>query len=363
LRLQRYIFVLLLRNFLVLVVVVTGLLLLMGTVEGLRRLQGHSVGLLLSRLPYMLPRMLGYSIPLSILLATLITFGRLSADNELLAIRMAGIHPVHTIMPAILLGLLLAIGMLYLNGSVTPHANIAVRAITKDDFRRFLANLSETSATTFSNDRFDLTWASVDDDNALVDVHFDLRPEDETPIRGRAGRAFIRKDDGRGVLEFEFRDSDIVIGEGQDKIEADSKRVAYPYESLFEVEADPTDREHLSTRDLAYLIAREPALGRPEKSMLIRRYRVEFWNRCFLALSCLAFALSGSPVGILFRRGSFIGSAVVALALAFGVFYPLQEAGRSLAYQGVLAPALALALPDLVLSFIGLCLMARIFSR
>src|SRR3982750_993111 len=56
-------------------------------------------------LSYFMPAMTTYSLPVAALFATTMVYGRLSADNELIACRAAGISYLSIATPAFLLGL------------------------------------------------------------------------------------------------------------------------------------------------------------------------------------------------------------------------------------------------------------------
>src|SRR5437764_13866172 len=103
--LHRMIFWELARVFFLALVALTGMLVLGGVVaeasqRGLGPLQ------LLMAIPLLIPSTLPYTLPATTLFATCVVYGRLSHDNEILAIKAAGIHLWHVIWPAVLLGVL-----------------------------------------------------------------------------------------------------------------------------------------------------------------------------------------------------------------------------------------------------------------
>jgi len=59
-------------------------------------------------LPFILPEAFPITVPLSFLVACLLTYGRFADDNEFTAFRMGGLHPWHAIAPAVALGGLLS---------------------------------------------------------------------------------------------------------------------------------------------------------------------------------------------------------------------------------------------------------------
>lgn len=107
------------------------------------------------------PEFVSYALPISVLLATLIAYGRLSSDSEIIALRSCGISLYRIIVPAIALSLIVT-GIAFLfNELVVPTANYRATAIlvaslneeypfwqTKDIF---LSRLSKSYLTQRSN--------------------------------------------------------------------------------------------------------------------------------------------------------------------------------------------------------------------
>jgi lipopolysaccharide export system permease protein len=96
----------------------------------------------LTVLLYKMPEFVSYAFPMSVLLATLTTYSRLSADSELIALRSVGINVYRLVLPAIILSLLVS-GITFLfNEFVVPEANyqgelILQRALEEQDSTTF----------------------------------------------------------------------------------------------------------------------------------------------------------------------------------------------------------------------------------
>ena len=81
--------------------------------EALR--QGLGVGPLIRLVPYGLPEALLFAVPATTLLAVCSVFGRMSSDNEFLAIKSAGISPAVLIVPTLLLTAFVSLVAVWLN--------------------------------------------------------------------------------------------------------------------------------------------------------------------------------------------------------------------------------------------------------
>jgi lipopolysaccharide export system permease protein len=67
--------------------------------------------------------MIGLAVPMSVLAATLMTFGRLSADMEIRAMQAAGISPLSLMRPVLVFAALLSVMLIVFNNWLLPEAN------------------------------------------------------------------------------------------------------------------------------------------------------------------------------------------------------------------------------------------------
>jgi len=76
------------------------------------------------------------AVPMAVLIATLMTFGRLSEDNEITAMRAAGISFLKIIRPGLLFGTIICLLLLYFNNFVLPEMNFKARILSGDIYRK-----------------------------------------------------------------------------------------------------------------------------------------------------------------------------------------------------------------------------------
>ncbi len=92
-----------------------------------------SVGLgpleLLQLIPYMIPMSLPYTVPVSLLFAATVVYGRLAGDNEVIAVKTAGLSAMVLIWPSVLLALALSLTLSRLSSTFIPESNAAVKKL------------------------------------------------------------------------------------------------------------------------------------------------------------------------------------------------------------------------------------------
>lgn len=87
--------------------------------------------------------MLALSVPMSVLVASLMAFGRMSADREVDAMRSAGMSPMRQILPTLVASVFIAGALVWFNNRVLPEANFRAASLREDISRKKPAVLLE----------------------------------------------------------------------------------------------------------------------------------------------------------------------------------------------------------------------------
>jgi len=76
------------------------------------------------------------AVPMAVLMATLMAFGRLAADNEITAMKASGISLYRVITPVLIAAVLVTLGMIWFNNEVLPEFNHRARILAGDIARK-----------------------------------------------------------------------------------------------------------------------------------------------------------------------------------------------------------------------------------
>ena len=76
------------------------------------------------------------SVPMSLLISSVMTFGRMAQQNEITALKSAGVNLYNVIKPAIWFGSLVAIGLCLFNNFILPEMNYNARLLAKDIYKK-----------------------------------------------------------------------------------------------------------------------------------------------------------------------------------------------------------------------------------
>ena len=134
----RYIYKELLFPFFFSIGVVTFILLSNFLIKSVDRLLGKGlpIGVVLEFLYLNLAWIIAMSIPMAVLVACLMAYGRMAEDNEITAMRASGISFTTILAPGIIFGVIVALFMVYFHNNVLPNFNHRARLLSGDIYRK-----------------------------------------------------------------------------------------------------------------------------------------------------------------------------------------------------------------------------------
>ena len=159
-----------------------------------------------------IPFTVALTVPMSVLVAVLYAFSRLSAENEVTALRASGVSPWRLVGPAIAGGIVMSIGLLWFNDQVLPRANHQLKSL-QDDISQTKPTfvLKEQVINPIAEGKFYLKAGKIDragESGRLKEVViYDLAD----PTRRRT----IYADSGRIALAANRKDLDLDLFHGQ----------------------------------------------------------------------------------------------------------------------------------------------------
>jgi len=331
-------------------------LLIMNNLLYLARLvigQGVALETVLLLVVYKIPYFIAFSVPMGVLLATVLGIGRLTDHNEVAALRVAGISLYRIAVPVVLAGAIATVGVLVFSEGVVSLSDEQYRAVFNDAMARgsalrpvenvFFQVPTNGGTTLYTANRYDPITQT------LVGVTVVYLTGGQ-PIRiVEAQDAAYR----RGV-EWTFRNGDVYLFQAGSILTTkfDTLDVTVP-RSPQELTAPPEQPSDMSMNTLVHQLATLRRQGAD-----VRAYVGELNTRVATAVSCMIFALVALPLSLRpHRSGPSLGLGLSILVL---VAYYLIAIPAQLASEGaVLSPVLAAWLPDVLVGGAGAILLAR----
>ena len=318
-------------------------------------LAGFSMYFLCASLLYLIPNILGSSLPLAFLLATLLSLGQMSQDGEIIALRAGGFSFYQIFSWVFGTAVLCSLLLLFVNNWAGPKALkrstdytiLMIEHVTKIELKpRTFQQLSDWVIYAREVNGLGGTMRGV---NLLRRINREGQPAYVTKMNAASGRYRMAR--GRG-LEIELSDGQFSQTDCKDEDKLLYGRFA-SYRTLLPFYNGSGGARKLNQRELSTgdIFARLKA-GLPDP-LVESKYRIEAASRIALALAPLAFFLVGAPLGVaLDKRGRSAGFALSLLIIFF--YYGLTISGMVLARKyealfpwAVFAPSVLTALAGL----------------
>ncbi len=338
-------------------------IMLMGNLVNLFNLvinKGVSLALVCKLILLFIPNVLSYAIPLAILSATLLTVGRLSADNEIIAIRASGINLYKLCFPIIVLGLVASLASIPLNDRLKPNALFASRKIIKQIGLRSPAAFLEagTFVRTFQNY---IIFIYGIQGNQLRNIRI-YQPQEGKPTRTIiADRGEFLSIPKKDVVKLKLIDGS--SDEPNPKDPNTFYKLNFKTYYLTIDVSSGTQNLQKKLKDMSIReLRRQIRQLSEDKIEDITPIITEINKKLSFSFASFAFVLVGLPLAIWTRRREkFVG---IGLSIAlFVAYYILFLAGEILSIRGFIYPGLAMWLADIVLICTGLILIYQTRKR
>jgi len=304
-------------------------------------------------------------VPWGFLTAVLLVFGRMSADNEMIALRACGVSLLRICLPVLAVGLLLSLFTLWINTSVAPRAEQAMRDSIATMARSNPSALFVPDEVV-SQFRGKKIFVGAKQGDTLSDLTIIEQNEWGAPQRityARSGR--ITADEGKGALMLELQDAKFEQRkDGEENNFGGIRHGISVGEATVEIPPEDLVDEGLRNRPLRSYTLAELRDYLPTVSELPRRVAVltEMSKRLSMSVACVAFALVAMPLGITAQRKETSVGFGISLALAFGYFFFVVLA-EMLRDDAGAYPYFLLWIPNLLFVGIGTWLLLRLDYR
>jgi lipopolysaccharide export system permease protein len=147
------------------------------------------------------------SIPCGVLVAALMTFGRLSQDNEIIALRASGVHLARIILPTLGSSVIVAVALALFNNYVLPETNYAFAGLMQEISRQRPTAEIREGVLVDDFRGYDLWIGRLDDRTGRMRdiLILDARDNPDSPrtIMARSGTLKYRPSEGVLVLDLE----------------------------------------------------------------------------------------------------------------------------------------------------------------
>lgn len=314
---------------------------------------------------YVLPFSLTFTIPWGFLTAVLLVFGRMSADNEMIALRACGVSLLRVCLPVLAVGVLLSAATLWINTSIAPRAEQAMRDAIATMARSNPAALFVADEVV-SQFRDKKIFVGSKDGERLLDLTIIEQSDGGSPLRITYAReGSITADEHKGALLLDLREAKFEQRkEGEENnfgairhgISVGEVTLEIPLEDLVD---KGLRRRPLRSYTFPELVGYLPSAEGVGEGIAVM---TEMSKRLSMSVACVAFALIAMPLGVTAQRKETSVGFGISLALAFGYFFFVVLA-EMLRDDAGAYPYLLLWIPNILFIGIGTWLLLRLDYR
>ncbi len=354
---DRYIFKEIAYPFVIILLVLT-FVLLMGRILQIMDLfvnKGVSLFIIAKIIVLLMPSFLLFTIPIACLISILIAMGRLSADNEITALKTSGISLGRMYYPVALASLIAFILTIVISNLVMPHTNYATKRLLFDVVKK--------------NANIGIKEKVFNDDFKGFIIYADKIPPDENYMEGivvsdkrligeqnviLAKKATLVSDPESMIVTLKLEEGSIHT------VSSDLKKYRKINFENYDVKLDLStslasfDESTKSGMDMSMqeLLANAQKPGLKPKAK--RALYIEAHNRFSIPVACIFFGLIALPLGIrshrsVKSRGFAVGLMIVVL------YYLLRIGGEALAILGYLPVVVGVWTTNVLFAVFGIC--------
>jgi LPS export ABC transporter permease LptF len=336
--------------------------------------KGISPIYLVELLTYVMPATVVLSLPMATLVAILLSLGRLSTDNEIIAMKAHGVAFHHLMLPLLGITTVLSVVDLGLMDYALPKANLAYATLKRDIQRHNPTFILEEATVMKELEREGKLWMYESTDAKsgrmrevkIWDGIWSGRPRFSHAREGSLGfengRAMLTLYDGLtyepttdnsdGYRITKFQQQQLAL-----QLTEDLERGAFQNKTPRSMRISQL-KEFVTDLRSAVETSQNPDYTLSK----LRFAQVEYHKKFSIPFACLAFGLMGVPLGLMVKQsGRMIGFGV-GLAVIL-IYYLLLQIGQSAGLNGMLSPALAMWLPNVVIGIFGIALSIRMIGE
>ena len=340
-----------------------------------------TLGIAFQAIGLLIPFVWVYTLPMGMLTATLLVFGRFSADQELTAARAGGVSLISLVTPILLLSLVLCGVSAVVNLELAPRCRVAYKTLL------WKFGVSFASASLLPEGRFKsyegcIIYAGKNHQDHLQDVMI-YQLENKTNLAStlRAPRGELHVDsanreviidlfDGKGVY-FSGERPPIMISFSQshltnklDSLTREMEKTRITDLTFTQLQDEIRDLEsRMSSPAIAPKLSAEQIKAQrreleKQKGDLTAPLRIQLHRQVAFSFACFGFTLIGIPLGIrVHRRETNISFAIALILVLF--YYGFTLASQALATRPEWSPHLIVWMPNFIFQAVGAVLLWR----
>lgn len=308
---------------------------------------GHvSIWLVIESLLLLIPWVMAFALPISMLMSGLMVFGRFSADQEYTAARSAGISLTSLVVPVIALAVLMTGVCAWFNLQISPQARVAYKRILDEQMVNLASFIPEGRYVDFSEDF--VLYVSKIRGNNLNNIRFYQFEKGKKILDVFARSGQLTRDESGNSIRLLLREARVLtlisglesftgeITNGEKKTDTQNADTPAPFQEEwlpllleeYETEDIPAgkmaggeDSVSISDMTLSQMLAGLKSTR--AQGLDTRPYVKEIHHQMAFSFACISFILVAIPLSLKTQRRETnisLGLALIVLLLYYSFF-------------------------------------------
>ena len=316
---------------------------------------GASLSAVIKVFIFGLPNVIMWTFPMSMLLATLLTFGRLSSSSEITAMKSCGIGFFRIATPAIILGFFVSIAAILFNEHVVPWANTAYRNVV----------YYEIQGNTGAKSQDHIVLKDIKDGQIQRLLYARRYDADSQSLQNVTLQEFndagkVSHVENAEYAEYEGKEWIMHNGMLYDISDGESEHTLRFNTQVLPISASPRQivREQKNPEELTMKELKAQIRIMKTQYVDTNKLETELYQRITVPMASLIFALIGVPLGLQPTRNSSSAGFAMSVIIIF-FYYALMTMANAIGRSGALSPMLAVWIPNIVGLIAGLFLIRK----
>ena len=303
---------------------------------------------------YNLPEVINYTFPMSMLLAALMAFGKLSGSSEITAMKAGGVSYYRIVAPVLVVGFFVSMFSMVWAEKVVPTSKAKASIILNEEIRHNTRPTTQNHIIikTISGDTQRVTYANKFDEKLgkMTDITI------EEFNKGKIARIQTAKEGYWENGSWRIVDGHVFALDEKDGVQSSAKfkeQIIPLNFSPKQISWAQKEPEEMTIREL-----REYISMLEEQHTSAARKWCEIFMRINIPLASFFFAMIGACLGTQKQRTSSSIGLGISIIVIF-IYYAIMTFTTGLGKGGAMPPLLACALPNILCLGVGVYLMKK----
>jgi len=300
-----------------------------------------------------LPEVIVMTIPIGVLLGTLLVFNRLSGDSEIIALRTSGISFYRIMVAPLVFGLFTSFVSFGINEAIVPPANrqskkLEFLAVYKTRMPEGTANFTYLDRNKEGNLQrvFYIDYVKGDKISGIIILDF---------TRAKVAQIIAAADGVYDHGQWELHKGRTYVLSGDSDITRIMQFNKLTLPGMTNI-ANAMECQKVAPKDMNMVELKKYIEVLKGSNSVGKELWVRYYQKFSQPLACLIVALAGAPLGLLARRSRSSIGLVYSAVIVF-LYYVLVSSSGALGEAGRLDPMVAAWLPNSVIGALGMVIL------